>query len=231
MNEAVLQHSFPGARSISGPLRLFTEHPLFIHLPLSYLSLHCWPHTATLWRSKLNVERVEKGKGLFWEKGTFFVNLKGLWENPFSLSWVFEQWVIGKPHPHVPTHACQTHVRVCVYIVTYSMDQWTLTPHVRELFEWHYRKWTRRWIVCSYSNLLYRGTGGNTQARKKLWWVKWIRCPPSCSTMASADVPMCKVLTPSTAAGGASVCACVCVWGQLSPKPNILQISPISSSN
>lgn len=127
MNEAVLQHSFPGARSISGPLRLFTEHPLFIHLPLSYLSLHCWPHTATLWRSKLNVERVEKGKGLFWEKGTFFVNLKGLWENPFSLSWVFEQWVIGKPHPHVPTHACQTHVHVCLHsnIQYGSMDTHT----------------------------------------------------------------------------------------------------------
>lgn len=100
--------------------------------PLVTFSLHC---KATLWRSKLNAERVEKGKGLFREKGTFFVNLKGLWENPFFS--LLSVWAVShRETPPTRAHTClpDSCVCVCVHIVTYSMDQWTLTPHVRVIW-------------------------------------------------------------------------------------------------
>lgn len=98
-----------------------------------------------------------------------------------------------RAHTWLPDGVC---VCVSVYIVTYNMDQWTLTLHVilwlQEMNEV---------MDCNYSSLTQRETALKKNWQGKTLWVKWMRCAPSPSLHSFSRCAHVQSAEPPTAAG------------------------------
>lgn len=204
-----------GCSSISGSVCLSRPH---CSAALVTFPAQCSPHKAA---AKINVVamgretvdcnwRREHSETKYWQFGKplLFLSIDS-WGNPLSRVHTF--------HPDCFFFRAQW---LGMNITCGSMNAFSCQS--QEFFKQHRRKWARRRIVCIYSSVLQQVTDLNTLAGKTL--VGQLNETPLCSSVASADVPLCERQSPLLLEGSRSAvnttrlqlywatprCQCVC---------------------